>query len=334
MSSLYRKYRPSQFGEVVGQGHIVRILEEEVKKPQPSHAFLFAGSRGTGKTTIARIFAQNIGTAPEDIYEIDAASNTSVDDIRLLNEAVYTLPLMSKFKVYILDEVHMLSKSAFNAFLKTLEEPPKHVIFILATTELHKIPETIISRCQVFHFAKPTIDALKNLIIDVAGKEGVKIEEKAAEIIAMVGNGSFRDTLSTLQSVVGMAQGGEEGSAAKKGAIMTVEEVENIISVPPHQLVASFVDAVLKEKNLAAGISVLKKVHESDMDVKIFADLVMSELRTFLLSEAGGSIGAKNKEQVSAAIRMLDLILSHREQIGKTFVSVLPLELALFKFFG
>lgn len=321
MSSLYRKYRPAQFGEVVGQSHIVNILEEEVKKPQPSHAFLFAGSRGTGKTTIARIFAQNIGTTPEDIYEIDAASNTSVDDIRLLNEAVYTLPLMSKYKVYILDEVHMLSKSAFNAFLKTLEEPPKHVIFILATTELHKIPETIISRCQVFHFAKPSVETLKNLIIDVAKKEGVLIEEKAAEIIAMVGNGSFRDTLSTLQSVVGMAQGSK-----KK---MTVEEVEKIVSVPPHQLVANFANVILEEKEggLGAGLEILKKVHASDMDVKIFADLVMSELRTFLLSGEG------TKKQIADAVRMLDLLLQHREQVGKTFVSVLPIELALFKFF-
>lgn len=337
MSSLYRKYRPGTFDEVVGQAHIVSVLEAEVRKveaaEQPAHAFLFAGSRGTGKTTIARIFAQNIGTAPEDIYEIDAASNTSVDDIRLLNEAVYTLPLMSKYKVYILDEVHMLSKSAFNAFLKTLEEPPKHVIFILATTELHKIPETIISRCQVFHFAKPSVETLKNLIVDVARKEGVEIEPKAAEIIAMVGNGSFRDTLSTLQSVVGMAQGAD---AKSKRGPMTVEEVEKIVSVPPHQLVAKFVDAILEEKGdgaagsgggLAAGLEVLKKMHASDMDVKIFADLAMSELRAFLLDQQG------TKKQITDAVRMLDLLLQHREQIGKTFVSVLPLELALFKFF-
>ena len=340
MSSLYRKYRPAQFSEVVGQSHIVNILEAEVKKvesaAQPSHAYLFAGSRGTGKTTIARIFAQNIGTAPEDIYEIDAASNTSVEDIRTLNEAVYTLPLNSKFKVYILDEVHMLSKSAFNAFLKTLEEPPKHVIFILATTELHKIPETIISRCQLFHFAKPTVETLKNHVINVARKEGVEMDEKAAEVIAMVGNGSYRDTLSTLQSVVGMAKAGGKDSAK-----VSLEEVEKIISVPPHLLVSSFVDAVLGARagsesvsadstGLAAGISILKKIHESDMDVKIFADLVMSELRAFLLSEAGIT---KSKKQVADAIRMLELLLAHREQVGKTFVSVMPIELALFKFF-
>ncbi len=343
MSSLYRTYRPSTFDEVVGQPHIVSVLQAEVQKveaaEQPAHAFLFAGSRGTGKTTIARIFAQNIGTAPEDIYEIDAASNTGVDDIRLLNEAVYTLPMMSKYKVYILDEVHMLSKSAFNAFLKTLEEPPKHVIFILATTELHKIPETIISRCQLFHFAKPTIETLKGVIIDVAGKEGVEIEPKAAEIIAMVGNGSFRDTLSTLQSVVGMAQAdggaGADGKneKGKKRGLMTVEEIEKIISVPPHQLVAGFVDAVLEEKGdgaasgLSAGLEILKKMHASDMDAKIFADLVMSDLRAFLLEQQG------TKKQVADAVRMLDLLLQHREQVGKTFVSVLPLELALFKFF-
>lgn len=331
MSSLYRTHRPSRFADVVGQSHIVSVLEAEVEKvrgsEQPAHAYLFAGSRGTGKTTMARIFARDIGTAPEDMYEIDAASNTSVDDIRLLNEAVYTLPLMSKFKVYILDEVHMLSKSAFNAFLKTLEEPPKHVIFILATTELHKIPETIISRCQLFHFAKPTVETLKRLVIEVAAKEGVEIDPKAAEIIAMVGNGSFRDTLSALQPVVGMAQ--SAGGTTGKGRSVTVEEVERIVSVPPHQLVATFANVVLDETagGLAAGLEVLKKIHASDMDVRIFADLAMSELRAFLLTRQG------TKKQIADAVRMLDLLLQHREQVGKTFVSVLPIELALFKFF-
>ncbi len=339
MSSLYRTHRPSRFADVVGQSHIVSVLEAEVEKvrgsEQPAHAYLFTGSRGTGKTTMARIFARDIGTAPEDMYEIDAASNTSVDDIRLLNEAVYTLPLMSKFKVYILDEVHMLSKSAFNAFLKTLEEPPKHVIFILATTELHKIPETIISRCQLFHFAKPTVETLKRLVIEVAAKEGVEIDPKAAEIIAMVGNGSFRDTLSALQPVVGMAQSKAGWKAPYKAgsagviAKMTVEEVEKIVSVPPHQLVATFANVVLDESagGLAAGLEVLKKIHASDMDVRIFADLAMSELRAFLLTRQG------TKKQIADAVRMLDLLLQHREQVGKTFVSVLPIELALFKFF-
>jgi DNA polymerase-3 subunit gamma/tau len=146
--SLYRKYRPTGFEQVVGQDHIVSVLKQSVEGGSPAHAYLFCGGRGIGKTSVARIFARALGTSENDIYEIDAASHTSVENIRELNEAVNTLPFDSKYKVYILDEVHMLSKSAFNAFLKTLEEPPKHVIFILATTEMDKLPETIVSRCQ------------------------------------------------------------------------------------------------------------------------------------------------------------------------------------------
>jgi DNA polymerase III subunit gamma/tau len=133
--ALYRKYRPAKFKDVVGQDHVIKVLEAESKSGNISHAYLFSGSRGIGKTSVARIFAEAIGTTKNDIYEIDAASNTSVEDIRALNESVFTLPFESKYKVYILDEVHMLSKSASNALLKTLEEPPNHVVFILATTE-------------------------------------------------------------------------------------------------------------------------------------------------------------------------------------------------------
>ncbi len=318
-SSLYRKYRPQNWSEVAGQAHIVKILEEEVKKAQPCHAFLFAGSRGTGKTTIARIFAANIGTAPEDIYEIDAASNTSVEDIRVLNEAVHTLPMNSKFKVYILDEVHMLSKSAFNAFLKTLEEPPKHVIFILATTELHKIPDTIVSRCQSFFFNKPSMQVLSSLVIDVAKKENVTIDPAAAELVAMVGNGSFRDTLSALQTVVSMAEGGK----------VTLAQVEEILSLPSHMLVADFI-AAISDKKLSDGLAVLQKVYGSNLDVRIFTEQVVGELRKVML---GGAGAADSKATPAYAMRMIELLLNAKEQLGKTHISVLPLELALMRFF-
>ena len=154
--SLYRTYRPKTFKEVVGQEQITNALAEQIKEKKVAHAYLFAGSRGLGKTSIARIFARELGTSERDIYEIDAASNNSVDDIRSLTENVYTLPFESPYKVYILDEAHMLSKGAWNAFLKTLEEPPAYVIFILATTELSKVPETVQSRCQVYELRKPT----------------------------------------------------------------------------------------------------------------------------------------------------------------------------------
>ncbi|MFA6992937.1 MAG: AAA family ATPase, partial [Candidatus Gracilibacteria bacterium] len=149
-TALYRKYRPQSFKDVIGQDHVVKTLEGALKLGNIFHAYLFAGSRGTGKTTLARIVAAELGASGNDIYEIDAASNNGVDEMRALNEAVNTMPFNSPYKVYIFDEVHMFSKSAFNALLKTLEEPPKHVIFILATTEMDKLPETVVSRCQVF----------------------------------------------------------------------------------------------------------------------------------------------------------------------------------------
>lgn len=335
-TALYRKYRPAVWAEVVGQDHIVQSLQAEVAKvaggARPHHAYLFAGTRGTGKTTIARIFAAEIGTAPEDIYEIDAASNTSVEDIRVLTEGVHALPLISPYKVYILDEVHMLSKSAFNAFLKTLEEPPKHVIFILATTELHKIPETIISRCQVFHFNTPAHETLAEVIMAVAQKEGVTLSADAAQLVATMARGSFRDALSSLQGVVARALAGGVASSVT----LEVAEVETYLSVPPQVLVKEFVDIVtgetVAEGGLKAGFAVLGKVHAAHHNVQMFAEQVMSELRAVLVGLSGIGPGGIGKEAGKAA-RMLGIMLDLVPSIGKTYIGVLPLELALVRFF-
>ena len=170
--ALYRKYRPETWSEVIGQDHIVKVISGGLKAGKVAHAYLLCGPRGTGKTTIARIIARELGTSANDINEMDAASNRGIDDIRNINENVRTLPFDSKYKIYILDEVHMFTKDAWNALLKTIEEPPEHVIFILATTELEKVPETIISRCQSFIFKKPN-DAILSEHIKILQRKKV-----------------------------------------------------------------------------------------------------------------------------------------------------------------
>ena len=199
--SLYRKYRPATFAEVRGQEDIVAVLEAAIAHKKIAHAYLFAGGRGTGKTSMARILAHTLGTSEEDMYEMDAASNRGIDEIRALREGVSTLPFNSTYKFYIIDEAHALTKDAWGALLKTLEEPPEHVIFVLATTEQDRVPETILSRCQVFNFKKPSHAVLKKLVLDIAKAEGASIAPQAAELVALGGEGSFRDTLGILQKV-------------------------------------------------------------------------------------------------------------------------------------
>jgi len=168
--TLYRKHRPTAFEDVFGQDEVISILQNSIKQGSISHSYLFSGTRGTGKTSIARIFARELGTSDQDIYEIDAASNRGIGEIRELRAGVDTRPFNSNYKVYIIDEVHMLTKEAFNALLKTLEEPPSHVLFILATTEKHKILDTIISRCQVFDFNRPNKNVYKRQLYIIRQK--------------------------------------------------------------------------------------------------------------------------------------------------------------------
>ena len=200
--ALYRKYRPQTFDDVVGQGDIVALLTQAIKQKKISHAYLFCGGRGTGKTTVARIFAHDIGCHDEDVIEIDAASNRGIDEIRELRDAVRTAPFSSPYKVYIVDEAHMLTKEAANALLKTLEEPPSHVVFILATTDPQKLPETIVSRCQKLTFVSPTLQVLSERLMYVAQKEGKEIDEATAQLVATHGNGSYRDALGVLEQVI------------------------------------------------------------------------------------------------------------------------------------
>ncbi len=224
--ALYRKYRPKTFDEVIGQDHITNTLINQIKNDQVGHAYLFCGSRGTGKTSTAKIFARAINCESPvngspcgkcnncksnmeqnmDILEIDAASNNSVDEIRNLREQIKYPPVVGKYKVYIVDEVHMLSISAFNALLKTLEEPPAYVVFILATTEVHKLPATILSRCMRFDFKLVSVERLSALIKSILDENKIKYEDKAINLLARSGEGSVRDALSITDRVISFAE--------------------------------------------------------------------------------------------------------------------------------
>lgn len=286
--TLYRKYRPDNFNDVLGQDQVTKVLSESIKQGHLVHAYLFAGPRGTGKTSVARILARAIGTSDNDLIEIDGASNRGIDEIRALRDAVRTLPFESKYKVYIIDEVHMLTKDAFNALLKTLEEPPAHVIFILATTEQHKVLETIVSRCQTYTFKKPSLEILKGIIQDIASKEGYKINDDVAELLAFLGDGSFRDTLGALQKIIG-------ASSDKK---ISLEEVERIVGAPSIKLVYDLILAIA-ESNLDTALSIVNDTVESGSDLKLYLRLVMRELRKIILNNNSPKLKAKFSSEAS-----------------------------------
>ncbi len=340
METLYRKYRPSKFSEIVGQDHIVAVLEASIKKGNISHAYLFSGSRGTGKTSIARIFAQEINTHENDIYEMDAASQNSVDDIRALTDGVSTMPFQSKHKVYILDEVHMFSKQAWNALLKTLEEPPAHVIFILATTELEKVPETVVSRCQTFSFKKPSEKVLKEVINEAGKKEGKKLANDALELIALLGDGSYRDAYGILQKVITVSKDKE----------ISGEDVEKVTGAPKHQIVNEVVLAISKGDS-AKALEAINTASKVGTDIKTFLKLLIYKMRAVLLlrfdSKATQYLAerfskedleilseiAKDKQSKINAGSLLEILNSY-SSIGRFIVPELPLELALMKILG
>ena len=267
-NTLYLKYRPQNFEEVLGQDEIINILKKSIENKNIAHAYLFSGDRGTGKTSTARIFAHELGVAPEDIYEMDAASNRGIGEIRELRDAVDILPFSSEYKVYIIDEVHMLTKDAFNALLKTLEEPPKHVIFILATTEKEKILSTIISRCQVFDFKNPNFEILKNLIISVSEKEGRKISDEGALFVAEKGKGSFRDTLSVLQKVLTATDGD-----------LDLEKVKNIFAGGNAELENEFLKNLVK-KEKEKTFEIFLKLQEDNFNLENFLNNIFISLDT------------------------------------------------------
>jgi DNA polymerase-3 subunit gamma/tau len=337
---LYRKYRPGNWQEVIGQEHIVSVLSQSIEHGTFSHAYLFTGSRGTGKTSVARIFAKALGTNPEDIMEIDAASNRGIDDIRALREAVRVLPFSSKFKVYIIDEVHMLSRDAFNALLKTLEEPPAHCIFILATTELDKVPETILSRCQTFSFRKPTERVLVKEVEKLAAAEGMTIDADSAALVAFLGDGSFRDTLSILQKVF----------SAAHGRIITRELTESVTGAPSLSVIHELYSALIA-RDINAAYTTLARAETHHTDMMLLAELLLDTMRLSLMYRYSPSmrdeIEADHSEHYTDIIkrgaiesteaissRGIVALITAIQRIAYASIPTLPLELAFIEMTG
>jgi DNA polymerase III subunit gamma/tau len=282
--ALYRKYRPQSFDAVKGQDHIVAVLSAALEKAQVGHAYLFSGSRGTGKTSVARIFAKALGIGEQDTYELDAASNRGIDDVRALKEGVHTMPFSSPYKIYIIDEVHMLTKEAFNALLKTLEEPPAHVIFILATTELAKLPETIVSRCEVHIFKTPTRALLREHMIRIANEEGYELLPDAADLIALLADGSFRDAHGVLQKVITVAP-----EKTVKG-----EHVAKVTGAPTGERINEIITAI-RTNDAGRALSTIASAREEGSDMKVFGRLLMEKMRAILLLRFAPSM----KEQLA-----------------------------------
>ena len=329
-----------------GQQQVVEVLEAAIAQHKVAHAYLFAGGRGTGKTSMARILAHTLGTSEQDIYEMDAASNRGIDEIRALREGVSTLPFNSPYKFYIIDEAHALTKDAWGALLKTLEEPPSHAIFVLATTELDRVPETIVSRCQTFTFKKPTHEILKTLVLDVAKKEGVAIAPQAAELVALMGDGSFRDTLGILQKVLTIS--GNPSSASGQ-VTLTEEEVAKVVGAPSSQLVNEFLEA-LALRQAGEAVALISKASIAGVEPSVFTLLAITKVRAVLLLRFAPSMEPTLKEQFGdddllylkdlagakgAAINaeVLAGLIGALVEMPRAPIPQIPLELALYKLF-
>lgn len=276
--ALYRKYRPKTFKHVVGQDHIVTLLENAIRDKKVSHAYLFCGGRGTGKTTVARIVAREVGCNDEDIIEIDAASNRGIDEIRELREAVRTAPFSSPYKVYIIDEAHMLTKEAANALLKTLEEPPSHVIFILATTDPDKLPQTIVSRCQKVIFKQPDSKTLKEHLAKVAKEEGYTIPDEGLVLIGIHGKNSYRDALGILEQITTI------NSSSKK---VTLESIVDFLGVPEEKVLYRLLISICKKE--ASLVTELIHILEKKTGAALITyDELINLVRAALVSRIGG----------------------------------------------
>jgi DNA polymerase-3 subunit gamma/tau len=320
--ALYRKWRSRTFEDLVAQEHVTHTLANALRGGRIAHAYLFTGPRGTGKTSTARLLAKAVNCAgPEDgprpcnqcptclaidenrlldLIEIDAASNRGIDEIRDLREKVNFRPSDARFKVYVIDEVHMLTNEAFNALLKTLEEPPSHVIFVLATTEPHKIPATVLSRCQRFDFRRIPLDAIVGRLRYIAGQEDIQVEDEALESIARQATGSLRDAVSLLDQLVSYG-----------GTTVLVEHVRQILGLVPHQMVSKLAGSLVEE-DIAGGLATIAEAIENGADPYQLSRELVEYLRGLLLVKMSGSttlvnLAADEREVMNMQAERLDV---------------------------
>jgi DNA polymerase-3 subunit gamma/tau len=279
--ALYRKYRSKKLDEVIGQRHVTDILSRAISQGRVSHAYLLSGPRGVGKTSVARILAHEINNLEYcderinlDIIEIDAASNNGVEDVRDLREKVQIAPVSSKKKIYIIDEVHMLSKAAFNALLKTLEEPPAHVVFILATTNIEKLPATIVSRTQRFSFRPISIDDVVNHLSHIAKQEKIKISDEALKLIAEHGEGSFRDSISLLDQLSSL-------SSSDKDEMISAQLIEDTLGLAPNDTINQLIVAV-ENHDIDKVIKLLNGAFDNGINAIVLISQITNSIRALI----------------------------------------------------